>query len=139
MCEAADYIDIFIEKKDVNLITMSVLRLRIQSVYRSLHISRRVCNYTNVKLTLFSKPQCGLCEEAHEVINDTLESPEFVKEPLIQNMEIININKDAKWWKEYCFDIPVLHIEKQGDPSSLVKIMHHFREDELTTALKKFK
>ncbi|SMN20826.1 similar to Saccharomyces cerevisiae YDR286C Putative protein of unknown function [Maudiozyma saulgeensis] len=118
---------------------MSVLRSKSPCVYRSFHSSCRALSYNNVKLTLFSKPQCGLCEEAHEIINDTLESSEFAKEPLRQNMQIININKDPKWWKEYCFDIPVLHIEKQGDPSSLFRIMHHFREDELTTALKKFK
>lgn len=70
---------------------------------------------------------------------DTIESPEFKGENLSQKLVEVNINKDAKWWKEYCFDIPVLHIEREGQPKSLVKIMHFFREDELTEAIKKFK
>lgn len=106
---------------------------------RTIHYSRQLLKYTDVKLTFFSKPNCGLCEEAKEVIDDVLGSSDFEKENLGGKLEIVNINKDKKWWNAYCFDIPVLHIEDKNDTTTLVKIMHHFREDELSDALKKFR
>lgn len=44
-----------------------------------------------VKLTLFSKPQCGLCEEAKEIIEDVLESDAIPKHNI--SMNIVNINQ----------------------------------------------
>lgn len=106
---------------------------------RVLHSGMKLSNYENLKFTFFSKPQCGLCEEAKEVIDDTFTSPEFAKYDLANRMEIVNINKDPIWWKKYCFDIPVLHIEDKNDPTTLKTIMHHFREDELADIIRKFK
>ncbi|GMM58999.1 Mgp12 protein [Maudiozyma humilis] len=116
-----------------------MLRVRPVTFARAIHSGRILYNYNQLKLTLFSKPNCGLCEEAKEILVDTLELPVFKGEKLQEKLNEVNINKDAKWWKEYCFDIPVLHIEKEGEPESLVKIMHFFKEDELTEAIKKFK
>lgn len=96
-------------------------------------------NFSNVKLTFFSKPNCGLCEAAKEVLDDVLTSEEFVNESIpVKNININDI-RNKEWWNAYCFDIPVLHIEKKDDKKSLIKIMHFFREDELTEKLKMFK
>lgn len=106
---------------------------------RAFHSGIRLSNYENLKLTFFSKPQCGLCEEAKDVIDDTFADSEFARYDLSSRMETVNINKDPIWWKKYCFDIPVLHIEDKNDPSTLKVIMHHFREDELADTIRKFK
>lgn len=95
-------------------------------------------NYSHLKLTFFEKPSCGLCDNAKEVIDDVLnENEEFSKAGIA--MKIININKYKHWWDRYCFDIPVLHIENDNEPNSLIKIMHFFKEDELIETLKRFK
>ncbi|CCK70999.1 Mgp12p KNAG_0F03370 [Huiozyma naganishii CBS 8797] len=86
----------------------------------------------------FLKPDCHLCENAMEVIDDVLQSKELVNEKI--PMSVVNINKDQRWWKEYCFDIPVLHIEDTSTaPRKLTKIMHFFKEEELLEALQQFK
>ena len=95
-------------------------------------------NYSHLKLTFFGKPNCGLCDNAKEVIEDVLNENEELSKARI-TMEIININKHKHWWDMYCFDIPVLHIENDNEPNSLVKIMHFFKEDELIETLKSFK
>ncbi|KAL3231185.1 Uncharacterized protein RNJ44_00824 [Nakaseomyces bracarensis] len=91
-----------------------------------------------VKLTFFSKPQCGLCEQAKEIIDDVLEEQDFKEDKV--SMEIVNINQlnNKKWWELYCFDIPVLHVEKIGDPTSLFKIFHRIEEDVLEEKLKTY-
>lgn len=114
--------------------------MRFTPAIRRFHQNRPLCNggYSHLKLTFFGKPNCGLCDEAKEVIDDVLtENKDYsiAKE----KMKFININKDQKWWNEYCFDIPVLHIEDENKPDSLVKIMHFFKEDELNEILQKFK
>ena len=91
-----------------------------------------------VKLTLFSKPQCGLCEEAKEIIEDVLESDAIPKHNI--SMNIVNINQlnNKKWWDLYCFDIPVLHIEKDNDKESLFKMMHRIDEDVLVDKIQTY-
>lgn len=89
-------------------------------------------------MTFFGKPNCGLCDSAKEILDDVLEeNKEF--NTLTRKLKYININKDQHWWKTYCFDIPVLHIEDDRNKESLVKIMHFFKEDEIIETLKKFK
>lgn len=107
-------------------------------IKRSFHTSRLLSFSPKVKLTLFSKPQCGLCEHAKEIIDDVLDKPEFPKDDI--KMEIINITQinNKKWWELYCFDIPVLHVQKTDDPSSLFKIFHRIDEDILEEKIKTY-
>lgn len=103
---------------------------------RNFHLSRVLLSSSKVKLTLFSKPQCGLCIHAKEIIDDVLESSNFAKDDI--EMNIVNISQlnNKKWWELYCFDIPVLHIEKAEDPSSVFKIYHRIDEDVLEEKIK---
>ena len=43
----------------------------------SIHTSRVLLHDAGVKLTFFSKPNCGLCDQAKEVIDDVFERKEF--------------------------------------------------------------
>ena len=112
--------------------------MRIQFV-RSFHRTCARLNYSNIKLTFFSKPSCPLCQEAKEVLDDVLDSEEFKKYSLAKRLEIVDINKNQKWGDAYCFDIPVLHVEDANGAKPLVKVMHFFKEDELGEILRRFK
>ncbi|CAI4057096.1 hypothetical protein SUVZ_02G3990 [Saccharomyces uvarum] len=110
---------------------------RMKELFRSMHTSRILLHDTKIKLTFFSKPSCGLCEQAKEVIDDVFEKEEFHNKGI--QFEVININdrRNAKWWREYCFDIPVLHIEKMGDPRSSIKILHFLEEEDVSEKIRK--
>ena len=58
------------------------------------------------RLTLYSKLNCPLCEEAKQEIQ------EFGKECEL-SIEVVDISKDPKLWDKYQFDIPVLLVEGQ--------------------------
>lgn len=57
-------------------------------------------------LTLYSKPNCPLCDEAKKEIN------EFEKECAVK-LDIVDISKDKALWEKYQFDIPVLMVDGQ--------------------------
>ena len=40
---------------------------------------------------------------------------------------------NQEWFDKYCYDVPVLHIEQQGQ--KLQKFMHYFNEKELVHVL----
>lgn len=57
-------------------------------------------------LTLYSKTECPLCDDAKRAI------AEFSKEcPL--NLEIVDITQDKIFWEKYCYEIPVLLLAGQ--------------------------
>ena len=58
------------------------------------------------KLTLLSKKDCPLCDEAKGALS------EFSKECEI-NLRVVDIYKDQILWNKYKFEIPVLLIENQ--------------------------
>jgi glutaredoxin len=58
------------------------------------------------QLTLLSKPDCPLCDEAKLAIE------EFSREcPL--NLTVVDVSTDQKLWERYKFEIPVLLIDNQ--------------------------
>lgn len=58
------------------------------------------------KLTLYSKPNCPLCEEAKREI------AEFSKECEV-SLELVDISQDKELWDKFQFEIPVLMVEGQ--------------------------
>ncbi|CCE62813.1 hypothetical protein TPHA_0D01730 [Tetrapisispora phaffii CBS 4417] len=102
----------------------------IQRVFsRSIHYSRPAQNLNNVRLTLFSKANCGLCTKAKTVLSSVLEEDKY-KDKVQLNLIDIDSPNNKEWWDKYCFDIPVLHIEnnKSGEIS---KIFHKMTESEV--------
>jgi len=59
-----------------------------------------------LRLTLYSKSHCPLCEEAKQAI------AEFKPECAL-TLDVVDISKDALLWEKYRFEIPVLFMEGQ--------------------------
>ena len=57
-----------------------------------------------MKIRIYSKPDCHLCDEAKETI-------QRVTKRLPIEIEVINIEKDAKLLNQYRYDIPVIFLD----------------------------
>jgi glutaredoxin len=57
-----------------------------------------------MKIRIYSKPDCHLCDEAKETI-------QRVTKRLPIEIEIINIEKDAELQNQYRYDIPVIFLD----------------------------
>ncbi|KAL2110103.1 hypothetical protein VUR80DRAFT_1621 [Thermomyces stellatus] len=89
--------------------------------------------YDAVRITLFTRPNCGLCDTAKTVLASLRERRPF-------SYREVDLGKaDAKGWRDlYDFDVPVIHVSKasapEEDPSTAgraAKLMHRFTEDEV--------
>lgn len=101
---------------------------------RSFHQSCWLGKYSNLKLTLFSKDNCGLCITAKTVMTQILKKPDYKE--LQFEIKDINDSKNSEWWDAYCFDVPVLHVENLTTKESL-KIFHRLDEYQVTETIKK--
>lgn len=94
----------------------------IQVIARRSHTAR----YSLPSLTLFTKDNCSLCDEA-----------KIELEPYADQFELeeiyINHKGNEHWFEQYKFDIPVFHLNGQY----LMK--HHVHHKALQTALEKLK
>lgn len=59
-------------------------------------------------LTLFSSPRCSLCEPVKEVL---LEAVESSNGSLSLSIVDITQKENKKWFFQYQFDIPVVHLD----------------------------
>lgn len=57
-----------------------------------------------MKIRIYSKPDCHLCDEAKETI-------QRVTKRLPIEIEVINIEKDAELLNQYRYDIPVIFLD----------------------------
>ncbi|AGO09905.1 AaceriAAL086Wp [[Ashbya] aceris (nom. inval.)] len=101
---------------------------------RRIHVLR-VCNTQhNVRLQLFSKEHCGLCDNAKVAVANLLKRPEY------EGMEVetidITLPENKTWWEKYCLDVPVLHVENKSDSGRLKKIFHRVQEQQLIETIK---
>ncbi|CAN3364735.1 hypothetical protein DICA4_E20032 [Diutina catenulata] len=92
-----------------------------------LRVSRRL-----LSLRFFTKDGCKLCSDADTVLSTTLSN--FGKPLPLEKIDIMD-PKNQQWFDKYCFDVPVLHVERDGQKP--VKFMHYFNEDKITEELKK--
>ncbi|ODV84478.1 hypothetical protein CANARDRAFT_29028 [[Candida] arabinofermentans NRRL YB-2248] len=92
---------------------------------------------SSINLTFFSKPNCGLCDEAKSKLNDILNNSKV--QPLVASnaidLKTIDITEDGNksWFDCYRYDIPVLHVDRENFKT--VKFMHRFNEDEIVEEL----
>ncbi|KAL2154215.1 hypothetical protein VTH82DRAFT_2891 [Thermothelomyces myriococcoides] len=85
------------------------------------------------RITLFTRPTCGLCTQARSVLSDVWDRRPF------DFQEIDIIKPESKNWRDlYDFDVPVIHISKASSPlenpklaSKAVKLMHRFTAEEV--------
>lgn len=91
----------------------------------------RPTNSTWLSLTFFTKQTCQLCKNAHGVLGSVLQRPEFATVPL--TTVDIEQPENKKAFDKYCFDVPVLHVDRAGHKT--VKFMHYFDEAKIVEAL----
>lgn len=93
---------------------------------RIIRISRRY----QTTLTFFTKDTCMLCTNAKNILHETLQQPELENTPI--ELKTIDIMKEenAQWFDVYCYDVPVLHVDRPGQ-LKLVKFMHYFDKKKL--------
>ncbi|KAK9321038.1 hypothetical protein V1517DRAFT_327659 [Lipomyces orientalis] len=77
-------------------------------------------------MTIFSRPQCGLCEEAKESITKAIKQL-----PKFDFLEIdIMKPENHEWFDKYAYDVPVIHFQT-AENEGVKKIMHHIHEQDV--------
>lgn len=89
-------------------------------------ISRRL----NTNVTFFTKDTCMLCTNAKNILHETLQETDG---PIHLNTIDIMDPKNSEWYDKYCYDVPVVHIEKND--KDMVKFMHYFYKDKIKAEL----
>ncbi|KAF3288083.1 hypothetical protein TWF132_008061 [Orbilia oligospora] len=82
-----------------------------------------------LRLTLFTKKDCSLCQTASlNTVNWRL--VETGNKAQYKSVDIFGPGNE-KWHDAYVFDVPVLHIENENEPSKILKLVHRFTGDEI--------
>lgn len=71
-----------------------------------------------------------LCTNAKDILHETLKDNSLNEKEI--ELETIDIMKpeNSKWFDVYCYDVPVLHVDR-SDQKKPVKFMHYFYKDKL--------
>lgn len=93
-------------------------------------------NVRNISLTLFTKDDCSLCTEAKSVIDKAIKDPSLNNQKIMLNLVDIMEDKNSNWYDAYCYDVPVLHIDKPNNEKP-IKFMHRVDHDALLKVLGK--
>lgn len=63
----------------------------------------------------------------------------MAKEEFVDRLHyrIVDIDepRNKEWWDNYCFDVPVLHIE-DANSESLYKVFHRFNDKDVSNKIK---
>lgn len=71
------------------------------------------------KIVLFTRPNCGLCDNAKRTIQSLQKQVPF------DYSEVDITNTDNKQWKDlYDFDVPVVHVWGAQHNGDYIKFMH---------------
>ncbi|RVD81073.1 uncharacterized protein DFL_008950 [Arthrobotrys flagrans] len=82
-----------------------------------------------LRLTFFTKKDCSLCQTA--AINAVgWRLSETGNKAQYKTIDIFEPGNE-KWHDAYVFDVPVLHIENENEPSKILKLMHRFTGEEI--------
>ncbi len=77
------------------------------------------------KITLYSKPDCPLCDKAEKVLRK-------LQRKFGYEVEVIDITQDEALFERYCFDIPVVVL------NGVERFRGGLREEELRAAMKQY-
>ncbi|KAG9255076.1 uncharacterized protein F5Z01DRAFT_621301 [Emericellopsis atlantica] len=84
------------------------------------------------RITLFTRPGCGLCEQGKANLSQVWD-----KRPFAYAEENVDA-QESKWRDLYDFDVPVIHISRSEAPpedvstaSKAIKLMHRFTPAEV--------
>ncbi|KAL1996713.1 hypothetical protein VTN49DRAFT_7578 [Thermomyces lanuginosus] len=101
--------------------------------------TRYLLSPNTVRLTLFTRAHCGLCDTAKRTLS------KIQQQRQIDYKEVDIMAPENKRWKDvYEFDVPVLHVEpavQQNADSTreLRKLFHRFTEQEVEKAMDEIK
>ena len=92
----------------------------------SLSIIRRLSESNNnkIKLVLYTKSNCSLCDEAKELIEDNYPNKFLIEE--------VDITKDRALFRKFKLDIPVFYhdgellMQHKADKSKLDSLIHKY-------------
>ncbi|KAK9237532.1 hypothetical protein V1525DRAFT_426265 [Lipomyces kononenkoae] len=83
-------------------------------------------------MTIFSRPQCGLCDEAKESIASAVKRlPEFT----YSEINILEPENQG-WFDKYAYDVPVIHFQT-AENEAVKKIMHRIHEQDVIDLVQK--
>lgn len=82
-----------------------------------------------VRVTLFTRAGCGLCDTAKRTVVNLNQRKQF------DYSELDIMMPENKAWKDvYEFDVPVLHVQpSSADLAEAKKLFHRFTEQEIET------
>jgi hypothetical protein len=83
-----------------------------------------------MKLILYSKPGCHLCEGLEEKL-------EKIQDIHI-DLEIRNITTNDDWWAKYQYEIPVLYIVTENQAKLIPRFSPRISVEQLSKTLQKY-
>ncbi len=83
-----------------------------------------------MKIILYSKPECHLCEGLIEKLTQIQE--------LNLDLEIRNIEKNPDWWEKYQYEIPVLYVVTDEGETLIPRFSPRTSVAQLTKILQKY-
>ncbi|KAH3686992.1 hypothetical protein WICPIJ_002017 [Wickerhamomyces pijperi] len=88
-----------------------------------------------VWLTLYAKQGCSLCDKAKVVLDSVRVNPSLNKTLNYQYVDITD-PQNNQWWDAYCFDVPVVHLDRYNQKQP-VKFMHYLNEEKIVEEINK--
>ncbi|KAK9428370.1 hypothetical protein V1505DRAFT_377205 [Lipomyces doorenjongii] len=83
-------------------------------------------------MTIFSRPQCGLCDEAKiSIANAIKRLPKF----RYSEIDILK-PENQEWFDKYAYDVPVIHFQT-AENETVKKIMHKIHERDVIDLVQK--
>lgn len=83
-----------------------------------------------MKIILYSKPGCHLCEGLAEKLSQITE--------LDVELEIRDINTNPEWWTKYQYEIPVMYIITEEGTKLIPRLSPRVSAAQLTKILQKY-
>lgn len=100
----------------------------LRRCFSSSYVVRRI------ELTFFTKDNCQLCKNAQAVLTETMKSGGDM-DITLTTVDILD-PKNAEAFDNYCYDVPVLHVEST-ERTKIVKFMHYFDKTKILEEIRK--
>lgn len=84
-----------------------------------------------MKLILYSKPGCHLCEGLEEKLEQI--------QDLELDLEIRNITTNDDWWEKYQYEIPVLYMVNDTQIKLIPRLSPRISVEKLSQTLQKYR
>ncbi|KAK9447252.1 uncharacterized protein V1518DRAFT_421740 [Limtongia smithiae] len=79
------------------------------------------------RLTLYTRVQCGLCDDAKAAVEEA--HSQLPPEISYTSVDIM-LPQNKDWFEVYAYDVPVIHFQTAAD-GPVRKIMHHIQVNDV--------